>query len=1570
MSFFDDLQNYIRYTAPRHGVDPNIALRVALSEGLQPGTWQSNVVKNGQRETSYGPFQLLVGGGLGDKFIKEGYGDPRDPSTAFTQIDFALNEAKKHGWGPWYGAAKAGVGNWDGLGAAPQQQQGEVLQMGPQEQAVSGDEITFLSQLLSGGAAGRPDSISGMQEPFQVALSRMMNDLPPGLKASVHSGYRSPELQAVLWEQALIKYGSAAAARKHVAPPGASQHGFGNAADLTYQSDAVRQWFHQNAERYGLVFPLGHEPWHIELAGARGKGGTAHSSHPYTAPESELEAVDSRVLDKPYEPSFLEQVLQTVGSGGVAVPAMMWDQPPDDGLDQEAEIAALQAFLDEQQQPEPMTTLDQIERLARQGGAGVAGAVTSFPWKAGAMLTAFPEMAGRKLGELTNPGVDQSQIFSITDYLWNQGVRGDELAQLMAGTDAPRTRAEVSMRGAPLSLAFGGGKLIATELIHAAAEYGPDLAEWVSEQVFSDVDAAVPIDPATGEPMPPPPGVDKAAWEVLGWMGALSVGAILAPGVIRGAGKLVGYNRPRIRDIPGGPPATTTQPAAVTISRNRDAHQMIWTDAWAPVANALGRMGLTPKLLKDTIRAAGIETRAGAGAIADSAVRNGKAQTIRGFFSVPESISALKARAGPNHKEYIWLKHIESILQKKGGTVQGMTLRDVRTQIRDHKRADPTVDDVLRVYHENRGEYYGFVSRGRYNLMSRKAANDKMTLTPYEIPGQEAGKMTMGQRVPWDDPFDLLIREMKTGMTDEMTNGVKGLTVAASRQAVNQQLAKGVWREVTKKQVDDNPNWTGGTDKTGPNHIVTVGEHGKTKYYFTDPLIADAMKMDPFAIIGGPVAEGLFGLKRMVEMTTTGVLAYNFPFTAFIRNFQIGKLTTPATTSGGTKLKSAGLARSLYAIPQQLFPQMARVLGESFEASLFQHSPLNYVFPQGARRAIATRMAHDWHRSWVYQMEMMGPHAGTYLNQQGHIAASRIAQIANPNVAGAIHRFSNRPPISAMTGTAKAFFTALSQTMYAIHGAPAFAFSAKNLGRVPLAEQPEVLSIGRGLTGDPRVGGQGFVRRAGGKPGVINGPGFGKGPSAYTAEIARTTMPWANNIIQGIRRIGNAYWEDPLKFTLRSWLYVLAPTTAAYLWARAGGLEYVDHWMNWRSEWQTQTGIPIRVPGRPPSEMEEFPLPQEMSALSRLMQIMLHHSFGAENADIGTVFSKAEDIEDMALSWLGVVAQPPIPSGAAMALSMYGMQAPQTMFGEAYGKPEGDAFDSLGPGLEMDVLGQKISLEHIIRSMGGSVGNAFVDGITTFAQSEEGFMTKAGEAVESFGRSIGRRTPVVRTVAGIVSPLTRDTRVRREIAVKQDMITQLGEHYKKYGQYYLDDEYPTIPTEPRSKGGALDLARRGLGQLGVLNQGDTAPFPGMAQPPPVNPLWWDFAQLVHDRLRSDDKAETDWKGFLTLSDRRGDLLAYLDSLRKVDPAHLHQWAADVAADPELQEIIGGLDEADRNSPTRAMNFIINELNMVELEMLTTIREVEEAISEEVGQDIKLEDLDPRVVPEGMTPVEW
>ena len=105
---------YIRQAAIARGIDPDVALRVAESEGLNSYTGDNN--------SSFGPYQLHYGNvatggnavaGLGDDFTNATGLDARNPDTVPQQINFALDAAKRGGWGPFHGHR----GNiWDGIG--------------------------------------------------------------------------------------------------------------------------------------------------------------------------------------------------------------------------------------------------------------------------------------------------------------------------------------------------------------------------------------------------------------------------------------------------------------------------------------------------------------------------------------------------------------------------------------------------------------------------------------------------------------------------------------------------------------------------------------------------------------------------------------------------------------------------------------------------------------------------------------------------------------------------------------------------------------------------------------------------------------------------------------------------------------------------------------------------------------------------------------------------------------------------------------------------------------------------------------------------------------------------------------------------------------------------------------------------------------------------------------------------------------------------------------------------------------------------------------------------------------
>lgn len=130
-----------------------------------------------------------------------------------------------------------------------------------------------------------PDNYDGMDPDFASKLQAMV--AASGGKIWINSGYRSNERQAQLYQNAIQQHG-AANARQWVAPPGHSNHNFGLAADLGGDLPLA----HSLAPTFGLRFPMGWEPWHVEPPGARSKRGADYPQS-QTEPRAGFQGVDT-----------------------------------------------------------------------------------------------------------------------------------------------------------------------------------------------------------------------------------------------------------------------------------------------------------------------------------------------------------------------------------------------------------------------------------------------------------------------------------------------------------------------------------------------------------------------------------------------------------------------------------------------------------------------------------------------------------------------------------------------------------------------------------------------------------------------------------------------------------------------------------------------------------------------------------------------------------------------------------------------------------------------------------------------------------------------------------------------------------------------------------------------------------------------------------------------------------------------------------------------------------------------------------------------------------------------------
>jgi zinc D-Ala-D-Ala carboxypeptidase len=118
------------------------------------------------------------------------------------------------------------------------------------------DATTVLDDEVPGVANLDPALLKAVRQ----AAADAAND---GVEFFVDSGWRSPQYQERLFQEAVSKYGSETAAARWVATPNKSAHVSGDAIDIGHADAAA--WLSEHGAAYGLCQIYGNEPWHFEL---------------------------------------------------------------------------------------------------------------------------------------------------------------------------------------------------------------------------------------------------------------------------------------------------------------------------------------------------------------------------------------------------------------------------------------------------------------------------------------------------------------------------------------------------------------------------------------------------------------------------------------------------------------------------------------------------------------------------------------------------------------------------------------------------------------------------------------------------------------------------------------------------------------------------------------------------------------------------------------------------------------------------------------------------------------------------------------------------------------------------------------------------------------------------------------------------------------------------------------------------------------------------------------------------------------------------------------------------------
>ncbi len=219
----------IHASADRRGIDRDTAVAVARSEGLLG--FKSSIAG----EESYTAFQLNMQGGLGNVFQRETGLDPRDPKNEHIAIDWALEHASQHGWGPWHGAKNTGISQWQGIGVRPSAGTAVIG---------TGGGSRLAGFAVGNAVPGGPSPVTDIHPEFAGRIERMTQAMPEGIrqKFEIISGFRSRARQAHVHGAVRDSY-----------------HSYGMAADLGNDPE-VLAWISQNGHKFGVGFPLASDP--------------------------------------------------------------------------------------------------------------------------------------------------------------------------------------------------------------------------------------------------------------------------------------------------------------------------------------------------------------------------------------------------------------------------------------------------------------------------------------------------------------------------------------------------------------------------------------------------------------------------------------------------------------------------------------------------------------------------------------------------------------------------------------------------------------------------------------------------------------------------------------------------------------------------------------------------------------------------------------------------------------------------------------------------------------------------------------------------------------------------------------------------------------------------------------------------------------------------------------------------------------------------------------------------------------------------------------------------------------
>lgn len=1198
--------------------------------------------------------------------------------------------------------------------------------------------------------------------------------------------------------------------------------------------------------------------------------------------------------------------------------------------------------------------------MVKQFGAKVLANVTGLPFEGAAMVAALADQG-------TNTG-------GLTQGLINEGQRMRQAADFAFGVGDPKTIAEkggalfgknLTPMGAQTGIATGGMVLadMASNMISTAMA-APTITKAQAEELLFPGIGNNKIGPQVGprasvthtvQTAAGPAKLDDANFRLLGYMGAATIGALAMPSLAKTVINSRFFSRMG-RDV-------INAPAGVQAFSNRMDLLRTYDDKYAGIMRISRDLGVHPQSIDEMQKVFDFQSGSGSRALTNAAVVDGQMMSANFQYQVNTSVGKLAQAENDMVTQYMHLwnqldevKEVERVLMTKSQaailqagvpTVRGMNKYQINQAIRTME-ASPDgqfLKDWRTGYLENQKATRQFEATGEYATLSAQGYKDAQKYEKNKVWQKLDEENTNITPLPVSETMGT---SMTTRMRERMENEAKGLYIDNLVNA-NPDAAQ----RVTHKELEKNRNSWG-------KNVVEFYRRGKKEYWVTDPFIADVLKMDPY-MLNGPLSWITNGARNLTEKTTTGVFAPWFSTTNMIRNHHLIKV------SEMQGFKTPNVLNTMAAIPQQLYPQLAK--GISQRLNHWSEGYLGTIFDPNQMQALATKLAQVYDQS-VYAglSQRGGVHTGMFLDYNREAAQSIQAALA-----------------SAPAGIGRTALGGLKALFESIHNAPVYAYASKNIkaGR----NATEVAMAARDIVGNPNKVGQYATR--GGKAirfGEAEDSFLSKAATApfkaygLATEVGRNIVPWWNVTTQGMKRVGKAYIDNPAKFIGNAYLYQVMPAAAVYMYNRGLGLDpngisYNDYQMNRRSGYNSLMTMYIAIPGRPAEDGIVIPLPHELAVMQAMTAAGLHHLTHSE------LFSRGDDYMRTALAMMGLDYQPSInvplrsaeedfakigwraaevglvpatPPVAAAIAGGLGFVAPNGPFGQSYQR-KNDPYDSY--------QGLNTSFELVMRALAPGIGDIVGSGFAAYTHAPDAFKGM-GAGVKAMSRRVVEKTPIVRDAIGWKTAVSGSTDTSDEMFKDRGILRKLTDYYTK-----KDATRNHEINAGKSKEGTA------VADLFMPTEPPTTTL-GLPQPKPVNALYSAFMEELDRRLNKDvisergkGKTPSGGIGFPSHMARYSAFTQHIKDMRNIDEGNAVTWRERIKATPELEMYLRN-NNIPIDQPRMVRNFLEHERQTSARQIMFTLKAVEQEFQQRLGDPkFSFDQLDPNkpyMLPPGMT----